>query len=292
MLDTSIQVKTDSFDGPLGLLLMLIQKEEMDIRELSLTKITKQYLDYLSNMEKLNFDIAGEYLYLAATLLLLKSKTCITDEDVEKLKDQIEFTDELNIQSHSDLVRRLEELEHFQRMGEKLWSLPRKGEDIFVRPKINRKEIINSVLTPIELDKLTLAMMDLIHRERRKFQVVRRDRLSIKEKLAFLKDFLEGVEKTTLDEVINAHGDKGIDNIVISFISLLELARLNRINIFQNEDSKTIYVDVIKSLKDFDVNQASGFEPEDQPEQEEQEEDESSRKSSDINQEVPTNLMQ
>lgn len=292
MLDTSIQVKTDSFDGPLGLLLMLIQKEEMDIRELSLTKITKQYLDYLSNMEKLNFDIAGEYLYLAATLLLLKSKTCITDEDVEKLKDQIEFTDELNIQSHSDLVRRLEELEHFQRMGEKLWSLPRKGEDIFVRPKINRKEIINSVLTPIELDKLTLAMMDLIHRERRKFQVVRRDRLSIREKLAFLKEFLEGVEKTTLDEVINAHGDKGIDNIVISFISLLELARLNRINIFQNEDSKTIYVDVIKSLKDFDVNQASGFEPEGQPEQEEQEEDESSRKSSDINQEVPTNLMQ
>ena len=72
MLDTTIQVKTDHFDGPLALLLLLIEKEEMNIRELDLTKITKQYLDYLSQMRDLNFDVAGDYLFLAATLLLLK----------------------------------------------------------------------------------------------------------------------------------------------------------------------------------------------------------------------------
>ena len=74
MLDTSIKVKTDHFDGPLGLLLLLIQKEEMSIRNLNLTKITQQYLDYLDEMKDLNFDIAGEYLYLASTLIFLKSK--------------------------------------------------------------------------------------------------------------------------------------------------------------------------------------------------------------------------
>lgn len=264
MLDTSIQVKTDQFDGPLGLLLMLVQKEEMDIRDLSLTKITKQYLDYLAQMRELNFDVAGEYLYLAATLLLLKSKTCITEEEAQKLKDQAEASEDLNILSHSDLVARLEELQHFQKMGQKLWGLPRRGEDIFVRPKVNRKEIANSILTPVELDKLTLAMMDLIQKNRRKYQVIRRDRLSIKEKLVFLKDYLDASSKTTLDDLVAAHGDEGIDNIVITFISLLELARLRQISIFQNEDNATIYVEVLKSLQDFDVNQASGFDDEQQ----------------------------
>lgn len=267
MLDTSIQVHTDSFDGPLGLLLMLVQREEMDVRDLDLTKITKQYLDYLSQMRELNFDVAGEYLYLAATLLLLKSKTCITEEEASRLKEKIEGADELNINSHSELVRRLEELEHFQRMGEKLWQLPRKNEDIFVRPKVNRKEIVNSILSPIELDKLTLAMMDLIQKNRRKYQVVRRDRLSIKEKLEFLKDYLQEHKKTNLEDLVKVHGDEGIDNIVITFISLLELARLGRLNIFQNEGSKMVYAEVIKSLDDFDVNQASGFDDEEEQNQ-------------------------
>ena len=74
MLDTTMKVKTEYFDGPLGLLLSLVQREEMDVRKLDLTKVTKQYLSYLTRMHELNFDKAGDYLFLAATLLLLKSK--------------------------------------------------------------------------------------------------------------------------------------------------------------------------------------------------------------------------
>ena len=120
MLDTSIQVKTDHFDGPLGLLLLLVQKEEMDIRDFDLTSITKQYLGYLAQMRELNFDVAGDYLYLAATLLLLKSKSAISEEENQNLISQMEGSGELNITSQSELIRRLEELQHFQRMGEKL----------------------------------------------------------------------------------------------------------------------------------------------------------------------------
>lgn len=87
MLDTTIKVKTDCFDGPLALLLMLIQKEQMSVKELDLTKITKQYLDYLANMKELNFDIAGDYLYLAATLVLLKSKNCVTGRGNSQLNN-------------------------------------------------------------------------------------------------------------------------------------------------------------------------------------------------------------
>ena len=69
MLDTKIQIKTDHFDGPLALLLLLVQKEEMDIQNLSLTKITGQYLSYLNQLEDMDFDVAADYLYLASTLV-------------------------------------------------------------------------------------------------------------------------------------------------------------------------------------------------------------------------------
>ncbi|ATH06770.1 hypothetical protein BIY24_02080 [Halobacteriovorax marinus] len=264
MLDTTIQVKTDNFDGPLGLLLLLVQKEEMSVKDLDLTKITSQYLGYIAEMRELNFDVAGDYLYLAATLLLLKSKNCITEEEQERLKDQLGEGEGLNITSQAELIRRLEELQHFQRMGEKLWGLPRQNEDIFVKPKVNRKAIVNSILTPMELDKLTLAMMDFLFREKRKYTVVKRDRLSIKEKLVFLKKHLSVGQKTTLVDLLNNDGGENLDNKVITFISLLELARLQRLEVFQNEDLGNIYVDVVKSLEDFDVTQADGFEDEDE----------------------------
>lgn len=262
MLDTSISIKTDQFDGPLGLLLMLIQREDMDIKSLDLTKITQQYLEYLEKMKELNFDVAGEYLYLASTLVHLKSKVCLSEEELGRIKEGMVADTDIEIVSQADLIRRLEELEHFQKMGHKIWELPRRGEHIFTRPRVNRKEIVNSILSPVELEKLTLAMIDLIQRNRKKYQVIRRDRLSIKEKLVFLKDHLALGKKTTLDELIEIHGDKSIDNIVITFISLLELARLGRLDIYQNEENKYIYAEVIRSLEDFDVNQASGFDEE------------------------------
>jgi segregation and condensation protein A len=261
MLDTTIQVKTDYFDGPLGLLLLLVQKEEMDVRQFDLTKITKQYLSYLSQMKDLNFDVAGDYLYLAATLLLLKSKSAITYEEANRLKDG-SGNNELNITSEAELIRRLEELRHYQKMGEVLWALPKKGYEIFVKPKINRKAIVDSILIPMEVEKLTEAMMYFITKEKRKYTVVRRDRLSIKEKLQFLKSVLKEGVKTDLDHLIEEDGGKEIDNVVITFISLLELARLKRLTVFQNEDLGTIYVQVTKSLSDFDVESANGFEEE------------------------------
>jgi segregation and condensation protein A len=266
MLDTSIQVKTEHFDGPLGLLLLLIEKEEMNIRELDLTKITKQYLDYLAQMRDLNFDIAGEYLYLASTLLLLKSKFCITEEEANALADEF-GGDHFHITSQSELIRRLEELQLYQKMSKKLWDLPKKGHDIFVKPKVDRKAIVNSILTPMDLNQMTMAMVDFLFRQRRKYTIVKRDRLSIKEKLIFLKENLKLGEQTTFEHLLEqdtagTEEAKSIDNIVITFISLLELARLKRINVFQNEDRSTIYVNVVKSLDDFDVHQANGFEEE------------------------------
>ena len=261
MTENEILIKVDRFDGPLALLLHLIQKEEMRIQELDLNMITNQYLEYLQKMQDLNFDVAGEYLFMAATLLYLKSQT-IADESQDQNMIKISASEMgLEIQTRGDLIKRLEELERFQRLGQRLWALPKKGHEIFVHPKIDRKAIENSILTPIDLQQLTETMMDLIRREKKKYAVVKRDRLSIKEKLIRLKTMLKEGETTQFDKLLDEN-ETGIIDKVITFISLLELARLKKLQIFQNDDKGSIYIEVKESLDSFDPETANGFEPE------------------------------
>jgi segregation and condensation protein A len=259
--ENEILIKIDRFDGPLALLLHLVQKEEMRIQELDLTTITNQYLEYLQKMQDLNFDIAGEYLFMAATLLYLKSQT-VADESQDQNVIKITAGEMgLEIQTRGELIKRLEGLERFQRLGQKLWGLPKKGHEIFVHPKIDRKAIENSILTPIDLQQITETMMDLIRREKKKYAVVKRDRLSIKEKLVRLKAMLKQGETTQFDKLLDEN-ETGIIDKVITFISLLELARLKKLHIFQNEDKGNIYIEVKESLESFDPEMANGFDPE------------------------------
>jgi len=251
MLDTSINIKTDSFDGPLALLLMLIQKEQMSIKDLDLTLITRQYLIFLQEMRELNFNIAGDYLFLASMLLFLKSKDCISDEEQEQIDDENKA---LNIMSHADLVKRLEELQKFQRLGQKLWNLNKQGHEVFVKARVDRAAIVNSILSPMDLEKLTTTMMDLFARGKRKYSAVRKDRISIKDKLVILKDHLHLGEKYTFSKIVSDFGGNNIDNIVISFISVLELARLKQLSIFQTDDGGDIYIEVINDFDGFDVD--------------------------------------
>lgn len=263
MTDNEILVKIDRFDGPLALLLHLIQKEEMRIQDLDLNNITNQYLDYLQKMQDLNFDVAGEFLFMAATLLYLKSQT-VADESQDQNMIKVQAGEMgLEIQTRGELIKRLEELERFQRLGQRLWTLDKKGHEIFVKGKVDRKAIENSILTPLDLQQLTESMMDIIRREKRKYTVVKRDRLSIKEKLIKLKAMLKEGETTQFDKLLD-HNETGIIDKVITFISLLELARLKKLQIFQNEDMGAIYIEVKESLETFDVETADGFEPEDE----------------------------
>lgn len=262
MIENNIQVKLNQFDGPLALLLHLIQEEEMSIRDLDLTKITRQYLDFLGQMKELNFDLAGEYLYLAATLVLIKSKNSLELEEARLSDEELEALGKTGIRSKADLIKRLEDLARFQMLGNKIYALEKKGVDTFTRPKIDRKAILNSILTPMDLTSLTMTMVDILRREKRKFTMIKRDRLSIKEKLRYLKERLTIGESADFFALIGEQ--KTTDDVVITFISLLELARLQKIKVFQNEELGNIFVDVIQPLDDFDVETANGFETEEE----------------------------
>lgn len=261
MIEHNIQVKLDHFDGPLGLLLHLVQREQMSVKELEINKITQQYIDYLQKMQNLNFDIAGEYLYMAATLLYIKSKSIAEDEE-DKIKSEGDI--DLEITTKTQLIQKLEELRKFQLLGEKLFTLPKRDEDIFVKPKVDRKAMQNSILSPMDTESLTEVMVDLIRRERRKYTVIKRDRLSIKEKLKELKANLKEGTQTVMSKLINADKKSdSVEEVVITFISLLELARLQKLEVSQKEFMGEIYVDVIDELDSFNVETADGFEPED-----------------------------
>lgn len=259
MIENNIQVKLDRFDGPLALLLHLIQREEMSIKDLDINEITDEYLLFLKKMQNLNFDVAGEYLYMAATLLFIKSKSVTEDEEraIKALDGEDVF-----VSTKTELIEKLEELQKFQALGQKIFELPKRDEDIFVKPKVDRRAIQNSILTPMSVETLTDSMVDLIRREKRKYTVVKRDRLSIKEKLIELKNNLKVGSKTTLDKLIN---DKfSTEETVITFISILELARLQKLDVYQNEQMGEVYVDVKEALDSFDVETADGFDPEEE----------------------------
>ena len=264
MLDTSIKVQTDEFDGPLGLLLLLIQKEEMSIRNLNLTKITKQYLSFIDEMRELNFDVAGEYLFLASNLIFLKSKSALREDEGLNTFEEEGISENLEIKTKAELVRRLEQLKHYQEMGEVLWALPKRGHETFVRPKIPRAKIVNSLLVPMDLEKLTDVMLDFLRKEKRKFSILKKETLSIKKKLLSLKKILVKGGSFLLTDLISEDEKTSNLNIVITFISLLELARLKKVKLFQNESLGQIYIEVIESLENFDVESATGFENEEE----------------------------
>ena len=248
-----MHIRTENFDGPLGLLLFLLQKQDIDIREFDLTKVTGQYLSYLKQMRELNFDVAGDYLYLAVMLLLLKSRS-VTEGELQELSGQASENDDLLITSRSDLVKRLEELQHYQQLGKALWTLPKQNHDIFVRPRLNKKTFVGSILSSLESEKLIASMMELIQREKRRYTVVEKEKVSIRDKVAFFKGCLSLGDEMSLGELLGLHGGENLENIVVTFISLLELARLEYLTIFQVEDGGNIYIRVLKSFEHFHLS--------------------------------------
>lgn len=258
LLDRNISVQLEQFDGPLSLLLYLIQKEEMNLETLDLTKVTKQYLDFLKYMQELDFDMAGEYLYLAATLVWLKSK--LTLEEKSDIENSEEFLNPMHIASQEELVKRLKALQCFQSIGKKFWDETLKvGDQVFTRARFDKKKVFSQFLRPSEQNDMISVMIDLLKRQRRKFALIKRDRISIKEKLKDLCSQLKVDNRYELSSLIKKPEDR-ID-VVITFISLLELARLRKLSLMQAEHQSEIYINVLSSLDNFDIESANGFEP-------------------------------
>lgn len=250
-----ITIRLESFEGPLDLLLYLIQSHELDVSRISITRITDQYLAYVRLMQELNFDLASEFLVMAATLLHWKSKAILPQE--EKAGAAGQDDDEPGL-TQEDLLRQLLEHQRFLQAGEDLAQLPKLGEDVFTRP--NRRPPIEKVWKAMDVTGMALSYQDMLARARKRTTVLKKETVSIADKIVDFAVRLEVGKPAELRSLLSAVPTRA--ELVATFLATLELARLKKLRVYQQEVYKEIYLELLESLQGFDPGLASGFEAE------------------------------
>ena len=255
----SYQVKLEVFEGPLDLLLHLIKKNELNIYDIPVSLITQQYLEYINLMKELNLEIAGEFLLMAATLTYIKSKMLLPCE--EKAGEEEEEED-----PRAELIRRLLEYKRFKEAAEELGNRGEIWRDIFYNPNdLPEEGGGEEALLEVGIFELIEAFRDVLQRipDKTSMEIVP-DELTVREKMTTIIERLDitGTEGLTLLSLI----DDGYSrrSIVVTFLALLELARLRLIMLFQAGDTETIRVYrnetdmLIRDIKE-DENQISNI---------------------------------
>lgn len=248
-----LKIRTEQFEGPLDLMLFLIQKNELDISNISIHKITDQYVQYVEFMRELNFDIASEFLLMAATLIHLKSKRLLPNDDEMQSSNP---DDNILPKSEEEIVRRLQEYRRFQDAARNLTTLPVLNRDVSARPNVPPPEK-QTVWKELDITGLTLVFQDVLKRSRKRTKIIIREPTSIPERITALVKILKVDEMTEYASLMSAEPDRS--EIIVTFIALLELARLKKIKIYQNETFGSIYVTLTEVIGEFDPKLATGF---------------------------------
>ncbi len=231
-------VRTKAFEGPLDLLLHLIRKNEVDIYNIPIAEITRQYLDYLDVMRELNLDIAGEFLVMASTLIQIKSQMLLptpVDSGGE---------DESGEDPRAELVRRLLEYEKYRQAAIDLASRNVLDRDVFARnfPSPELEEVVpEETFAEIEVFDLVDAFRRILAKApKESFHEVGSENISIADRIADILDFLQGKEMVTFEDLFL--GNLTREFIVATFLAILELCRLKMIKLTQVESYGNIWI--------------------------------------------------
>ncbi len=232
----SYEVKLEVFEGPLDLLLHLIKKNEVNIYDIPISLVTQQYLEYIDLMKDLNLEIAGEFLLMAATLTHIKSKMLLPQE--EKAGDEEEAED-----PRAELVRKLLEYKSFKEVAEELGQREDTWRDVFFNPPDKSIESDEEVFIEVGLFDLLEAFRDVIAKipDKRSLEIVP-DELTVRGRMTAIIERLDmaAAEGVTLMSLIEDECTKR--TIVVTFLALLELARIRLIKLMQAGGSDTIRV--------------------------------------------------
>lgn len=227
----ALKVVLEAFEGPVDLLLYLIKRQNLDILNIPIAEVTRQYMEYVEMMRALNLEMAAEYLVMAAMLAEIKSRMLLPrHEEIEDEDDP-----------RAELIRRLQEYEQLKRAAEELNELPRMERDI------NSVEIAAPVRgarpqPEVQIQALLTAFSDVLQRaELFNSHHVQREPLSIRERmssvLVLLEEGAEFVEFGSLFQV-----EEGRAGVVITLMAILELIKDSLIGIVQNEPYGPIYI--------------------------------------------------
>ncbi len=233
-MNTELRVKLASFEGPLDLLLYLIQKDEIDIRNIKIAEITDQYLRTLDLMREHNLDVAGDFLLMASTLIWIKSRTLLPN------MDELEATNGEDILTQEELMRRLLEHQRYRAMAMDFKQIPQLGQDFFKRPLPDEREKREQLLKEMNLTDLTLAFQQLLLRDRRPTVRVKTDRMSIADAVKKIANRLGAQDITDFQTLFVESPDR--NEVVVTFLAILELGRLQKIRVLQHMVYGTIYL--------------------------------------------------
>lgn len=251
-LRSPITVRLERFEGPLDLLLYLIQSHELDISTISVAKVTDQYLVTLRLMQELNFDVASEFLVIAATLIFWKSRAILPQENDGQA---IAGAEEDLALSPEELLRQLLEHRRFLAAGDDLAQQPKLGEDVFTRP--NSKPPIAKVWREMNITDLALSHQEMLVRERKRNQILRKETVSVGTKITEFADQLQVGVMTKLRSLLSAHAD--VPETVVTFLASLELSKLKKLRIYQEKAYDDIFLELLESLKGFKIGLATEF---------------------------------
>lgn len=235
------EVTLDQFSGPLDLLLHLIKESKVEIWDIQIEKVTKQYLDYIQKMEDLNLNIASEYLVMASELIEMKSKALLP-----RVKDQEEETEEID--PREQLVKKLLEYEQYKRMTANFKELELIRKEIYTKTPDSLKPYMDDdakVTIDVTLDDLMQAFSKFL--ERKEFSKplqtkVTRQELSIEDRRLSIRNVLKRTRRIEFVELFECFTK---EYIVVTFLAILEMARKRELTIRQDRTFDSIVVEAV-----------------------------------------------
>jgi segregation and condensation protein A len=229
----ALEVILESFEGPLDLLLYLIRRQNLDILDIPVAEITRQYMTYIELMrDVMRLELAAEYLLMAAILAEIKSRLLLPRPPIEEA---------LEDDPRAELVRRLQEYERFKRAAEDIEALPRLERDsVVVHAEVGERNVIK-LPPPLELTELLLALKDVMHRaELFGHHAIKREALSVRQRMGDLLSRLDDSSFHRFESLFDI--SEGRPGIVVTFLAMLELAKEMLVEIVQEEPLAPIYV--------------------------------------------------
>ncbi len=230
----ALEVILESFEGPLDLLLYLIKRQNLDILDIPVAEITRQYITYVDLMTTINFELAAEYLVMAAVLAEIKSRMLLPRTEIEDVDNEMD--------PRAELVRRLQEYERFKQAAEDLDSLPRLERDFFAIDGVETGDITPPTALPeVDLKELLAALMKVF--ERAKLNAshhIGAEVLSLRERMSIVLHKITRHEFTVFSDLFDK--DEGRLGVVVTFIAILELLKQSMVEMVQADPYGPIHV--------------------------------------------------
>lgn len=258
----NLTIQLPKFEGPLALLLYLIRKEEMNIFDIEIHKITAQYLEYIRLMKEFDLELAGEFIAMASTLIQIKSRMLLPTYNEQG--EIIETED-----PRKELVQRLLEYEKFQEAGKQLYARPLLGRDMWPR---GFREKFEEGPEEIELEDNALFSLITAYRKalkaaQKRYHKVTAKAQSIASRILEIKDRLILGQRIAMSELITSVDQKR-RQVLITFLSALELAKMGFVRLFQTEAGAEIYMETVQQIDAASISRVEEYESLIKPEDE------------------------